>query len=89
MRVVEELCKEAVRQIDFGLGEGRYKERFGNIVSVDASVYILAPTLRGVAINILRSSTVLMDVVLKKIMDRTGMAQKIKRLWRARVSDQD
>lgn len=81
-RVVEELCKEGVKQIDFGLGEGRYKERFGNIKSVDASIYILAPTRRGIAINTLRSGTMVMDIVLKKIISRMGMAQKVKKLWR-------
>ena len=81
-RVVEkELCKEGVKQI-FGLGEGRYKERFGNIKSVDASIDIFSTYPTRDRHKYSRSGTMVMDIVLKKIISRMGMAQKVKKLWR-------
>lgn len=54
LKMVEGLCEEKIREIDFGLGAAFYKERFGDRSSEEASIRIYSPTIRGVVINCLR-----------------------------------
>ena len=46
MKVVEEFCGAGVKEIDFGPGEGRYKEQFGNLPSNEASIFVSHPDPR-------------------------------------------
>jgi hypothetical protein len=90
MRVIEELCQsngqERVREIDFGFGDAEYKTLLGNCRWEEASVYIFAPTLKGVRLNVLRTSALLIDRALRKGAERTNLLPKIKRIWRDHVS---
>jgi hypothetical protein len=51
-------CEEGIPRMDFGLGDAFYKQRFGTEGWEEASVFIFAPTLRGLVFNVLRTSTV-------------------------------
>ena len=84
--MIEEFCKEGVKAVDFGFGPGEYKERFGNMQLQEASVHIFAPNFKGVTLNALRTVTVLVEDILKKMLQKTNLFPKIKRLWRDRVS---
>jgi hypothetical protein len=86
--MIDDLCRSGVREIDFGLGAGRYKERFGNSKSAEASIYIYAPTLKGFALNALRTVTGLVDDVLRSALERTNLLPRIKKLWRMRLAGQ-
>lgn len=82
----EDFCRAGIKEVDFGAGQGMYKERFSNFRLLEASVYLFAPSLKGVLLNAVRTATVLADTTLKKILERTKLLPRIKRLWRDRVS---
>lgn len=88
MEMVDGFCREGVKEIDFGSGEGRYKERFGNFQSMEASVHIYAPTLKGWVLNTARTATGLVDRAIRKMLQRTNLMPGIKKFWRLRLTKQ-
>ena len=84
-RMIEEFCKAGTKEIDFGFGESRYKERFGNRRLLEASVCICAPTLKGLALNTIRTVAAFVDVGARKTLDNTNMLPRLKRVWRRRI----
>src|SRR5262249_31153799 len=69
------------RQIDFSLGDGRYKERLSNRAVEEAQVHIFAPNLRGLSTNVLRSILGYFNHVLKPQLGNTAWLASAKRTW--------
>jgi hypothetical protein len=84
--MVEEFSDSGVEEIDFGSGEAEYKARFGNFSSEEASVYVFAPHARGLVLNGLRTAAGLLDLSAKKLLGRSNLLPKIKKIWRGTVS---
>jgi hypothetical protein len=83
IRVVEDLIENSnMRVFDYGFGAAAYKERFGTKSWSEASVYIFAPRLYPVIINILRSSVRSLNVGLQYVVQKIGSVGWIKRQWR-------
>jgi len=70
-----------VDRIDFGGGDARYKELFGNKLQQEASIYIFAPTIKSVAVNALRTGARAVHQTAKRVLPH---AAAIKRRWRER-----
>jgi hypothetical protein len=85
MRMVEDFCAEGVKEIDFGGGEGRYKERFGNSQMLRASVQIFAPTIKGLTLNAVHTATSRVNAAGKKLLGNAETVAKLKRLWRTQT----
>jgi hypothetical protein len=85
VKVLEDLCRDGIKELDFGLGDAMYKQRFGNCGWRDASAYIFAPTLAATAINAVRIPTMLLERALRKILEHTKLLAKVKKIWRSRV----
>lgn len=85
IKVLEDLCHDGIKELDFGLGDAMYKQRFGNCSWQDASAYIFAPTLAATAINAIRIPTMLLEKALRKILEHTKLLAKVKKVWRSRV----
>jgi CelD/BcsL family acetyltransferase involved in cellulose biosynthesis len=89
VRMVDELAKEGVRKLDFGLGDAHYKRRFGDSTWREASFRVFAPTLKGV---FLRSSTgvsSLFDGATKKLLSKIALSDRVKTEWRKRLPKRD
>lgn len=84
--MLEDLCATGVKEVDFGGGEALYKQRFSNWHGIRASVYVYAPTARGVFFNAVRTIVGLVGTAVKKALDLTGMSSAVKRLWRTRMA---
>jgi hypothetical protein len=85
-KVIEGFCdgnREGVTAVDFATGYAQYKEMLSNQKSSEISVYIFAPSLKGIGLNGARSLILGVDQTIKKILARTDLLQKIKRRWRA------
>ena len=85
-KVLEGFCDangEGVTGVDFGPGNAQYKELLSNQRWLETSVYIFAPALKGVSLNLLRTLVGRMDQTVKKVLARTGLLQKTKKSWRA------
>jgi CelD/BcsL family acetyltransferase involved in cellulose biosynthesis len=83
LQMIDALGRENVRQLDFGLGSALYKERFGDSSFEEATVCVFAPTIRGVFLNGLRLLTEGPLELVRGVLRRLGLEQKIKRAWRS------
>jgi hypothetical protein len=89
LKAIEMLAGESrgpARQIDFGGGDGLYKERLSNRAVEEAQVHIFAPNLRGLTTNVLRSTLGYFNHVLKTQLGNTAWLASAKRTWRARAT---
>jgi len=83
IRVMEDLIEQSnVRVFDYGFGAAAYKERFGTKSWPEASVYIFAPRLYPIIINILQSSVGTLNTGLQYVVQKMGSVGWIKRQWR-------
>lgn len=87
--VVEDLCAEAAKEIDFGGGIWRYKERFGNCHAPSASVYIFAPSFRSMLLNLAHGVAVWIERMLRRLLHNTGFLSKLKMAHRGRQMNQN
>ena len=51
IRMNDELAREGVRKLDFGIGDALYKQRFGDQSWREATVWLFAPTAKGMALR--------------------------------------
>jgi CelD/BcsL family acetyltransferase involved in cellulose biosynthesis len=87
MRVIADLCADpAINVCDFGFGDSEYKRRFSNEEWDEADVLVFAPTLTGLRLNAGRTVVGHTDRGLRAIARRTGLAERVKRAWRRRLS---
>ncbi len=84
LEVIESCYKEGVTEIDFGFGQAEYKERFGNCHLMESSVYIFAPSIKGVTLNALQTAVRMIDEGLRTVLERTQLLSRVKKLWRNR-----
>jgi Acetyltransferase (GNAT) domain len=89
-KVIEGFCdanREGVTAVDFGPGHAQYKEVLSTQNWHETCVYIFAPSLKGMSLNLLRSSIEGLEQIAKKLLARTNLLQKIKKRWRAARSE--
>jgi hypothetical protein len=84
--VIEDFCTEGVKTVDFGFGQAEYKDRFANSRLTEASVFIYALSTKGVVLNALRTSTSAIDKFARKVLDKSNLLPRIKKVWRARAA---
>src|SRR5207248_1622362 len=88
MKVVEGFCDrnhERVTEVDFATGHAEYKQALSNQEHREVSVYIFAPTLKGIGLNLTRTLVGGVDQTIKKTLARTSLLRRIKKSWRNRV----
>jgi len=86
IKVLESLCgNPAVSTIDFGFGDAVYKYWYGNNSDHEALLYIFAPRLYPILINILQSSATGLSLGANWLADKTGSVRWLKRHWRDRL----
>jgi len=83
-RVLEDLCAQQARGFDFGPGDAEYKARFGTMRRDQTCLYLFPPTVRGVALNVLRTLTGVVNETGKALANRTGVLRRIKRILRGK-----
>ena len=83
IKVLEELSKDPlIKTFDFGFGPGIYKDRFGTQSWPEASVYIFAPRLYPVLVNLADSSIRGLSLGLAFLANKLDITTKVKRRWR-------
>ncbi len=82
LHVIEDLCGGKVTKIDFGFGDALYKQRFGDTSWRESSIYIYAPTIRSILINVTKSLFTIASKYTEQTLNRFNLVTKIKRLWR-------
>jgi hypothetical protein len=68
-------------EIDLGWGDRQYKRIVCNHSRQDGPVYLYAPSWSGLWLNLLRSTTCLLDHSAKRLLAKSGFLQKLKKEW--------
>jgi hypothetical protein len=89
MRVIEQLCTgsagDKVENLDFGLGHAEYKGALCTKNWMEAPVYIFSPTLKGLGLKMMRSTSRLVDAGARRILTSTKFLPRLKKAWRDRL----
>jgi CelD/BcsL family acetyltransferase involved in cellulose biosynthesis len=87
LKIFEHLGRDDnVVKYDYGLGDATYKQRFGSVSWPEVSLYIFAPRLHPIIINLLTSLIRGMSIGMARLVQKLGFTGKIKRWWRGRLS---
>jgi CelD/BcsL family acetyltransferase involved in cellulose biosynthesis len=74
---------ERAEEIDFGFGDAQYKQVLGNREWNESPVYVFAPNLKGLRLHLLQMPSVVVDRFVRPLLERTDLAKRIKKMWRA------
>jgi Acetyltransferase (GNAT) domain len=85
IRVIEDLCRDHVKEMDFGAGDEEWKPRFGNCCWKEATVHIFAPTFKGLAISALRLPAIFVSEGVRRVLKSTQILPRLKRLQKHRL----
>lgn len=86
LRMVDELVREGVRKLDFGLGGASYKQRFGDQCWPEATLRLFAPTAKGLALRSSLGICAMLDGAGRRLLQKAGMSDRLKTLWRRRLA---
>ncbi|MDD5327560.1 MAG: GNAT family N-acetyltransferase [Phycisphaerae bacterium] len=83
VKVIEDICIDsAINVLDYGFGDADYKEKLGTKSRPEASVYIFAPRLYPVFINMLQSLLTGLFSGLGYVVNKIALTGWVKRRWR-------
>jgi len=85
VKLADELTREGVKEIDFGLGDGVYKQRFGDESWRESTVRFFSPNLKGFYLRAFFGVFFMLDKLGRSLVLETGVLDKIKTLWRRRL----
>jgi len=81
MHSIEECFDPNMRaaQFDIGWGDRQYKRVFCNQSKQDGPLYLYAVSWTGLKLNLLRSTTCLLDLVARKLLSKSSFLQQFRR----------
>lgn len=84
IRIIEDLIKlePKVNEIDFGFGDAFYKSRFGTEYWEEVEFYIFSKSFKTTLVNLTRGGIKTIDNILRWIVAKINMENKIKKAWR-------
>jgi hypothetical protein len=86
-RMFEDLCQNnAAVAVDFGFGDAQYKRDWCDENWEEASLFVFAPTFRGGLLNTLRTPLMAVSHAAQRVLIRTQLLQRVKKLWRNQLT---
>lgn len=90
LKGIEQFCEESgtgrISEIDFGLGDAQYKQVLATDSWMEQSSYIYSMSVRGIALNVSRTATGLVDKSARRILRKLKLEDAIKTGWRKRLA---
>jgi hypothetical protein len=88
LKFLESICGDPQAKLfDFGFGDAQYKKNYADIQWQEASVYLFAPRLYPLLMNLLHSTTTGVSSGINWTLHKTGLKSWIKRRWRNRLEE--
>lgn len=88
LKVLEEFSQAPnIKIYDYGFGDAPYKQRYGKTCWQETSVCIFATRFYPIFINILRTCIEALNSSLEYVLNKCGLTNRIKRLWRKRLEE--
>lgn len=88
LKMVEHAIAAGAQELDYGLGALWYKERFGGECWAEGSLYLFAPSFKGVTANLTRWAFSNMAAIAKRLLNKCGATGILMNTWRNRLSSQ-
>ena len=86
-KLLEDLCEHTdAKEIDFGPGDYPYKRRFCDTTRPTITLLIFAPTLRGAALNAVRTALAVVEKSASALLARLGLRDRVKRYLRNQLT---
>ena len=82
LRLTDELAKEGVNKLDFGLGDAHYKKRFGDNSWQEVSFCLFAQTLKGYLLGTVMGIFDIIDKTSRKLVAKIKIEDLVKNKWR-------
>lgn len=82
LKTIEQLSREGIPKLDYGLGNADSKRRFSDIEWREATFHIFAPDWKGRALRSYIAMADTIDRKLRKLAAKIGALDYIKRTWR-------
>jgi len=90
LKTIERLSTDPTADlIDFGFGDAEYKRNYADIKWQEASICIFAPRFYPICVNLLRTGIEALNSALRYTVDKSGLTNRIKRLWRNRLENEN
>ena len=86
LEFTKELIEEKIGFIDYGYGDADYKRMFGTHSTKEATLRIYGKGLKTSFAKFLDKSTTLISEKLKSKLEKAGLFNKIKKMWREKLS---
>lgn len=86
IRLCDELAKEGVRQLDFGIGDAAYKQRFGDRSWQEGTILLFAPTMKGVLLRSCSRFLSLIDNMGRSVIHKLGVLDQLRSAWRRQLT---
>jgi hypothetical protein len=78
--------KEQVTEVDFSVGQAQYKSALANNEWNESAVYIYAPSWKGIQLKLGKVITGGIQKAVEKTLGRTQIIQRVKKIWRTRLT---
>ena len=86
LRMADELVREGVHRLDFGLGDAQYKERFADRSWREGTIHMFAPTLKGRSLRAAVAGCDYFNRGVREVMERFDLVEPVKTRWRRRLA---
>jgi CelD/BcsL family acetyltransferase involved in cellulose biosynthesis len=86
LRMIDELVKEGVRKVDWGLGDAHYKRQLGSHSWREASIWLFAPTRKGIVLRSLLRLSIMADSTARQVLKKLKLTDRLKATLRKRVT---
>jgi hypothetical protein len=86
LKVTEALCADpSITYYDFGYGDTQYKRSYCDTEWTEGHVYIFAPRVFPVFVNLILSTTLVISILTKKFVTRLGIRNLVQRYRHKRI----
>jgi hypothetical protein len=86
IKIIEDLCADPdVARLDFGYGEAAYKRNFGSRHFAESTICLMAPSLKGAALNATRAAIFGANHAAKGLLKRLDAFDRVRRALRSRA----
>ncbi len=87
LKITEKLIEEKINYINYGFGDADYKKMFGTNSHAEATFRIYGFGGKALLAQLLDTLSVAFSESLKKLLEKVGLFNKIKKLWRSTLSE--
>jgi hypothetical protein len=85
LRLTDELVREGVERLDFGLGDAEYKQRFADRSRREADLQLFGESSKSRLLQAYLGGTDILNRVARRTVQHLGVFARVKQAWRTRL----